>query len=542
MKWQHSLMIAALLVGMISSPEVRAAAPKKQDRSPTKPAAKKTQLNQYKRVHQKALDMITADRAAEAVEYLLGIAEQAPDDAETQFMLALAYAQLDKVETAQAGMQRALSLGMPSGRFIAGPRDLLGPLAETETFQRLVDANPVIQGPMIGSVTDTSARVWVRTARPETVTVSVAGDSGPAQFSGQTNPQNDFTTVIELKDLKPDTQYRYAAAAGQNNRGQIEASFRTAPAPGTPGKFKLAFGGGAGYVPAHERMWATIAKTQPDLLLLLGDNMYSDKPTSPHMQRYCYYRRQSRPEFARLVARTPVYSIWDDHDFGTNDCWGGPEIDEPAWKRPVWHVFQENWMNPGYGGGEDQPGCWYTFTRGDVDFFMLDCRYYRTNPKTERPSMLGPVQMAWLREQLENSKGTFRVICSSVPWDYRTKGASLDTWNGFRAEREEIFSWIDQFQLDGVVLMSADRHRSDAWQIERPGTYDLYEFNSSRLTNQHSHGTMEAAIFSYNKKQSFGLVSFDTTAADPTVKYEVITIDGEKTHEIELKRSQLKHE
>ena len=49
------------------------------------------------------------------------------------------------------------------------------------------------------------------------------------------------------------------------------------------------------------------------------------------MQHYCYYRRQARPEFSALVAQTPVYSIWDDHDFGVNDCVEGPEIDLPAW-------------------------------------------------------------------------------------------------------------------------------------------------------------------------------------------------------------------
>ena len=47
------------------------------------------------------------------------------------------------------------------------------------------------------------------------------------------------------------------------------------------------------------------------------------------------------------------------------------------------------------------------------------------------------------------------------------------------------------------------------------------------------------AIFSYNKPQSFGLVTFDTTADDPQVTYEVVNIDGEKPHQITVKRSEL---
>ena len=36
-----------------------------------------------------------------------------------------------------------------------------------------------------------------------------------------------------------------------------------------------------------------------------------------------------------------------------------------------------------------------------------------------------------------------------------------------------------------------------------------------------------------------GLVTFDTTARDPEVTYEVVNIDGEKPHVITVKRSQL---
>ena len=268
--------------------------------------------------------------------------------------------------------------------------------------------------------------------------------------------------------------------------------------------------------------------------------MYIDDPENQRVQRYCYYRRLSRPEFRALVGNPPTYTIWDDHDFATNDSWGGPEIDRPSWKRPVWATFTNNWPNPSFGGGVDRPGCWYSFSFGDVQFFLLDGRYYRTDPRSPSPSMLGAAQKAWLKTELACSQATFKVICSPVPWDFRTKGDSLDTWRGFADEREDIFSWISERRVGGVVLLSADRHRSDAWKIERPGVaYDLYEFNSSRLTNQHRHMLKEEAIFSYNEKPSFGLVSFNTKAADPWVRYEVVTIDGEHVHTVTVRLSQL---
>jgi len=131
------------------------------------------------------------------------------------------------------------------------------------------------------------------------------------------------------------------------------------------------------------------------------------------------------------------------------------------------------------------------------------------------------------------------VLISPVPWVFKAKGDSRDTWSGFKKERNEIFTFLTENKIEGVVLMSADRHRSDLWKIDRPDDYALYEFNSSRLTNQHVHKTMEAAIFSYNAKQSFGTVDFDTTAADPTATYRIHTIDGEQVFQHTVKRNEL---
>src|SRR5690606_16147742 len=128
------------------------------------------------------------------------------------------------------------------------------------------------------------------------------------------------------------------------------------------------------------RMWNTLRQTNPDLLLLLGDNVYIDNPTHPEIQRYCYYRRQSRPEFRRFVCATPVYAVWDDHDFGVNDCWYGSDPQDPAWKPDVLRIFTQNWVNPGYGR-ENAPGVWFRFDRGPLRVIMTDGRYYRSDPE-----------------------------------------------------------------------------------------------------------------------------------------------------------------
>jgi enterochelin esterase-like enzyme len=306
-------------------------------------------------------------------------------------------------------------------------------------------------------------------------------------------------------------------------------------------RFTIAFGGGAGYVPENERMWDTIGAIDPRALLLLGDNVYIDDPETPEMQRFHYYRRQSQPEWMKLASKVPIYGIWDDHDFTTNDGWGGPAIEKPKWKREVWKIFKENFDNPYYGGGEKQPGCWFDFWIGKVHFVLIDGRYYRESPRVNKdPSMLGPVQMKWLEQTLKQP-AAFTVLCSNVPLAPKVKPGSKDTWDGYAAERQWIYEYIADQKIPGVIILSADRHRSDAYKTNTgaKGLYPIYEFSSSRLTNQHVHGLIKHSLFGYNEKQSFGRVDFDLKAADPTVKYTVINIDGKAIHSLTVKRSEL---
>ncbi len=270
----------------------------------------------------------------------------------------------------------------------------------------------------------------------------------------------------------------------------------------------------------------------------MGDNVYIDAPTEPAIQRYVYYRRQSRPEFRRFVSSTPTYAVWDDHDFAWDNSGGGPDPDAPTWKPDVLDVFRQNWIEPSDAAAREVPGVWFTFSIGDVDVFVLDGRYYRSNPLEPGGSMLGTAQKEWLMRELRSSAATFKLIASPVPWA-ASANPEPDAWDAYPEEREEIFHFIREQRISGVVLVSADRHRSDMWMIPQDGSYSLPEFASSRLTNHHKHAETDLAVFSYNNKPSFGQITFDFTLEDPAIKYSIFSIDDELMFEYELHATDL---
>ena len=147
---------------------------------------------------------------------------------------------------------------------------------------------------------------------------------------------------MTVDGLKAGEEYDYTILV--NGDPVAKGTLRTYPAKGSPGKFNVAFGGGAGYVPEWERMWDVIREKEPAALLMLGDNVYIDQPEFRLCHDYCYYRRQARPEWRRLVGSTPVYAIYDDHDFGKNDCVPGPEIELPPWKPANYAPSWSMWM------------------------------------------------------------------------------------------------------------------------------------------------------------------------------------------------------
>ena len=131
-------------------------------------------------------------------------------EAERNFVLAILNCKQDSQAEAVSHLQKAVELGLPIERILAGPRTLFEPLKNDPAYAAWLSglAKPLLHGPMLSSVTDTTAQVWIRTAQATHVNLlvhEVRNDTQTRQeFSSTTSPQDDYTGVIQISNLKPE--------------------------------------------------------------------------------------------------------------------------------------------------------------------------------------------------------------------------------------------------------------------------------------------------------------------------------------------------
>ena len=448
-------------------------------------------------------------------------------------------------------MIEALRSDKFKGRF--GKEGSIVQLMKEEKFQALIKKHDLklFNGPMLGSISPTSAKFWVRTAGPAKFYVKV-GDLKSNEIS--TLAETDFTGVAFIDGLKPFTEHEYSIVIDGKEIKKDYFKFKTAPNPGQAAKFSITFGSGSRYVPTNEGIWRTMNEQKPMAYLGLGDNVYIDVPEWQNVQRLHYYRRMLRQEYREVLAGRGIYAIWDDHDMYDNDSEGGYGLDTKPYKMPNFRVFEQNWNNPFNGDQPKTPGTFFNFRLGDVEVIMTDGRFYRYGPqsskkdKDKKPhTMLGEAQKKWLLETLKKSTAKFKVLASGTMWHADADKGGYDSWAGpkspYQKERDEIFDFINANKIDGVVLISGDRHRTDIWKTERKSGYPLYEFLSAKLTNMHSHKARKEALWSYAapKDRFWGQLDFDTTGSEPVVTFKAINQDGKVLKAFPVKLSEISH-
>lgn len=218
---------------------------------------------------------------------------------------------------------------------------------------------------------------------------------------------------------------------------------------------------------------------KPQFMLFLGDFIYIDLPirfgTSTSHYSTAYRKVYASPSWTQTIKSLPWIHVYDDHEI-TND-WGGggdgnandndnenansnatdsttnPNLLYTSAMTP-WHTYQAS-SNP---RPVHANGTYFTFTLGDVSFFVLDTRRYRSGssvPDGANKTMLGTQQLddvlSWLEKETE--KGRLKVLVSSVPFTRNWRGGeSVDSWAGYMWERERVLEGL--WRTEGGVVVS----------------------------------------------------------------------------------------
>lgn len=366
-----------------------------------------------------------------------------------------------------------------------------------------------------GDVTAHSAITWFRTNGKSAISVQYGKTPDLKQSktlaSVSTTKLTNFTTQIKLEGLEPKTNYFFRGLISGKKPGPI-CKFSTAPQADDMVDVLFAFGGDTRESHKPFRIMDSIRSMQPDFFLFLGDTIYADYEGGAYSLRgYWGKYRTNRDDLSsqKLFSDTSLYLIWDDHEVENN-------FDPSTSLLPAGRTaFFDYWpitRNP------DDPNRLYrSFRWGKaVELFILDTRQYRNR---KEGTILGAQQKEWFLKALSSSNALFKFIATSVPISIRR---NKDKWGGFKADRDEVLTYINYHKIPGVIFLSADVHY--AADVKIPDGEGLREFIVGPLatkinTKDRSH--RKKFNFYYNDSYNYGLVRVNTQASPPYAEIEI---------------------
>ena len=298
-------------------------------------------------------------------------------------------------------------------------------------------------------------------------------------------------------------------------------------------------------------IWRAVAAFAPDVLLLLGDNIYGDSEDMAVL-RVKYEALAADPGFGPLRARVPIVAVWDDHDYGANDA--GREYPR---RRESQQVFLDFFGVAADSALRRQEGIYRSLVVGPpgqrVQFICLDTRFHRsplaTIPKSERrrgegpygptddpdATVLGAEQWRWLAGVL-TEPAELRIVLSSI--QVAATEHHWEQWGNFPAERARLLRTVRESGARGLVVVSGDRHSAEISRIAPAADtldYPLYDLTASSLNQPQSSGRPDEPnrhrLGPRFRAPNFGTLEIDWgDAAGPVVTLAIRDAGGGVVH------------
>lgn len=361
-------------------------------------------------------------------------------------------------------------------------------------------AKLLASGPMLGYVDMKEVLLWAQTTEAAKVDFEYWPTDKPAEKhlteAVKTEKKSGFTAKCVADEVEPGVAYTYHLRI---NGKAVELPYPTTFKTQTlwqwrtdPPAFSVATGS-CNYVnePQYDRpgqpygnyhrIFTNIAAQKPDAMVWLGDNIYYREPDWNTLTGMIHRNTHGRalPELQPLLASTAHYAIWDDHDFGPDDSDG-------TWvhKERALEVFKMFWGNPTFGVN-GQPSCATQFKYNDVDFFLLDNRYFRTPDACDacpKRTQLSDEQREWLLAALAASKAPFKIV--AIGGQFLTTNDNHETFAHYnRAEHDTILARIEREDIKNVIFLTGDRHFTELSKYTNARGNVLYDLTASPFTS-----------------------------------------------------------
>lgn len=420
--------------------------------------------------------------------------------------------------------------------------------------------NKLLQsGPMLGYSQMREVAIWIQTTEEANVRIQYwqTGDENSKKSwtdEIKTSKNNAYACKLFATDLEPGLKYEYAVYIdGQKLEFDYPLEFQTQKLwqwRTDPPEIKFAIAScfyvnetqydrpGKLYGGNYEIL-NVIYEKQPEFMVWMGDDIYLREvdwnARSSILKRYTHTR--SLPELQPLLASTHHYATWDDHDFGPNNS------DRSFWnKQTTLECFKLFWANPSFGINGTEGVTTY-FQWGDLDFFLLDDRYFRSpeNRETTNREILGEGQVEWLIDNLTSSNAPFKFVV--IGTQFLNPNAGGENHSNYPKEREKILKMIEQEKISGVIFLTGDVHRSELTKLKRKNNYPLYEFTISPLIagpSRKAYSNDARVEGTVVLDRSFGIFNVTGPRKDRTLTCKVFDWQGTERWAISINENELR--
>lgn len=420
--------------------------------------------------------------------------------------------------------------------------------AQTNTKPKL------LAGPVIGTVTPTTARIWIA-YRGTGNNVLILGDTAeqkvyyPVNYSFINNRKGDIAITMDFTGLQPNHRYNILISIDGWGTHARYSFVTPKDTPVTDFNFllgscnllntditRMAFPGGANWIFKYMR------KKQPEFMVWLGDNSYylykkQHRSYEDMFKRHLKIRTTFRKVYRDFLGNQANYAIWDDHDYGPNDANKTFPLKDTALT-----IFKGFWPNT-YPETEAFKGNYFSFRYYDAEFFMTDDRYHRDPEGDTTGSFLGEDQLIWLKHKLQQSDATFKFV--SIGSQLLNDNHFGESYAKYPKERNELLDFIAANNISGVLFLTGDKHYSEISRRDWKG-YPMYDITCSPLTAPPlprwllgaKNNTHRITGTDYGRR-NFGRIEIKGTPGNRTAVVQFYGRSGKKRREYSISQQEL---